>query len=127
MNMLQYSWISLDLLEGLLFCMCPLSSLVYLNLFLLILMKFIVWRNMKLFSWGDKIWSFLLQLDVFGELSRFDCIKNLLNSCFTNILFYFIVHLLRVELLLFWLHKKDWTFSSYMLHISLTIFLCEGN
>ena len=36
-----------------------LQSLVYLNSLLLYSLKFIVWRNMKLFSWEDKNCFFL--------------------------------------------------------------------
>ena len=50
----------------------PLQSLVYLNMCnVLILQKFIVWRNIRLFPWRNKIWFFLWYPKVFDLLLGF--------------------------------------------------------
>ena len=41
----EYVWIYLKLTEFLLMCLSPFKSFVYLNAWLLISMKFILWRN----------------------------------------------------------------------------------
>ena len=70
--MVKYAGIYLNLPEWLLFCMSPLQSLVYLNMCnVLILQKFIVWRNMRLYPWRNKIWFFLRYPKVFDLLLGF--------------------------------------------------------
>ena len=59
LNMSEYVWTCLKLPKWFLFYMSLLKSLVCLNMWLLISTKFIIWRNMKLFSWRDKFSFFL--------------------------------------------------------------------
>ena len=48
-NMPEYVWIYLKLTEFLFMCLSPFKSFVYLNAWLLISMKFILWRNEAIF------------------------------------------------------------------------------